>query len=333
MTADPGRGRPTDTDPLGEPRPRGGRPTPSVHPPGEDPTTAGTGRADEEQALAPDGRASSDVIDLRNDAGLEEEPEIDLRDGIVAAATLASTRAATRAVSGRPLDLAPGLTLVSIDEPDDRWAQTERFVYRIYREAGYCAESDRAHVEELQGWEHLSRLQVVFGEDGDIIGTARGVVGTFEQLPMGKFARTDDGDVDPVGELSALAVAPSARGISVVVHLCRAVFIDAWRKGANALMFAIDDWMVELLADSYALPIRPIGIQELYMGGDITPAGMTLRGSEFEDCARRNPGYWQWMTEGFSVQEIIDYQLPIVLDTNPSLTAPGRQDRVVEPPR
>lgn len=266
---------------------------------------------------------SPEVIDLRDDPTTDTESEIDLRDGLVAAATLASTRTSARAVSGRPLDLAEGLTLVEIDEPDERWAQTERFVYEIYQEAGYCAESSRSYVEELQGWEHLSRLQVVFDEDGMVIGTARSIVGPFRQLPIGKFARLDHEDADPVAELSALAITPSARGISVVVHLCRAVFVDAWRKRASALMFAIDGWMVDLLADSYALPIRPIGSGEFYMGGDITPSGMTLRGSEFQDCARRNPGYWAWMTEAFTVEEIVDLKLPIVLDT----VAPSPTDK------
>ena len=49
------------------------------------------------------------------------------------------------------------------------------------------------------------------------------------------------------------------------------------------------------------------------MGGDVPPAAMTLQGPTFVETARVNPGYWQWMNEGFEPSEVGAWQLPIVL--------------------
>jgi len=252
--------------------------------------------------------------DKRRLAAAEQRPDlvIDLRDRAVDRTARATERSKERVVSGRPRDLQPGQTLVHLHEDGRPWDQAERFVYRTYRAAGYCDESPRERVEQLQPWNDRSRFYMVV--DGDqVVGTSRIIVAPFRQLPVGLFARTDERDADPIAELSSLAVDPAARGLDVVVHLCRAVFVEAYRSGANALVFVIDDWMVELLVDSYRLPVRPVGVQRRYMGGDVTPTAMTLQGPEFLPTARENPGYWQWMTEGLTPQEVARFNLPIVL--------------------
>jgi hypothetical protein len=240
------------------------------------------------------------VLDLTGD-----EPVIDLRE----------TPSPARPVSGRPLDLDHGLTLRNLSTEDgETYARAERFVYEIYRAAGYCRESSRHRVEELQPWRDDCELWTVLDEEGTVLGTTRIIFGPWADLPVGQFRRIDDRDADPVAELSSLAIAPTARGLSVVVHLCRAAFVHSWRRGASALVCIIDGWMVDLLCDVYALPMRPVGAKRFHMGGDVTPSSMSFVGSEFEETARRNTGYWQWMTEAFTPEEIGRWDIPIVLD-------------------
>jgi hypothetical protein len=259
------------------------------------------------------------VIDL-TDAAMarmaDQHTIIDLRDHVVAAGEAGLvTDTKERPKSGRPLDLLPGLSLHILDaeEADERWEKAERFVYDTYCEAGYCDLSPRSRVEVLQPWNDRSRFHVVFDEHEEVVGTVRVIRDAFEHLPVGMFERTDFVDPDPVAELSSLAVAPNARGLSVVVHLCRSAFVETWTRGGSALVFLIDDWMVDLLADVYALPIRSVGVQRFHMGGDVTPSAMTLRGPEFIETARLNPHYWRWMTEAFTAQQVADWELPIVL--------------------
>jgi hypothetical protein len=264
------------------------------------------------------------VIDLRDATLAQREADefiIDLRDHVVAAGKHGPARPETddKPKSGRPQDLLPGLELVVLQEEDERWEKAERFVYDTYCEMGYCKPSDRKRVEELQRWNHHSTFHVVFDEDEQVVGTSRHIWGGFDELPVGQFARTDFIDLDPVSELSSLAVAPTARGLGTVVHLCRSVFVEAWLGGANALMFLIDDWMVRLLADTYALPIRFVGDPHFHMGGDVAPTSMTFTGQEFLDTARRNPHYWRWMTEAFGPEKVAEYGLPIVLVDEPEV--------------
>lgn len=162
----------------------------------------------------------------------------------------------------------------------------------------------------------------MFDEEDRVIGTSRHIKGGYDDLPVGQFERTDFVDVNPISELSSLAVAPTARGMGTVVHLCRSVFVEAWTEGANALMFLIDDWMVRLLADTYVLPIRFVGEQRFHMGGDISPSSMTFRGREFLETARHNPHYWRWMTEAFTAQQVAEWELPIVLVDEPEPARP-----------
>lgn len=277
------------------------------------------------EETATDGRSGIEqaedgvIIDLTG-----EDVVIDLRDHASTDEQLRPARP-DRPVSGRPFDLAPGLEFVNLLPGDARWNHAERFVYETYREAGYCRESVDLRVEELHAWTDLSTMYVVFDETGDVVGTSRIIKGRFDQLPVGQFTRTDHEDADPLAELSSLAIAPTARGLTVVVHLCRAVFVDAWRSGAHALCFAIDGWMVDLLVDSYCLPVRPLGVRRPYMGGDVSPTALTLKGENFVGTARANPGYWQWMCEGFTPAEVGAWQLPIVLTDDAAESGTARQ--------
>jgi hypothetical protein len=285
---------------------------------------AGGGTVATKESMVPNGSdrpglPDDFVIDLTDSAMArmaDQHTVIDLRDHVVAAGEaglITDTREKPK--SGRPLDLLPGLELHVLDheDADERWEKAERFVYDTYRQMDYCEVSPRQRVEVLQSWNDRSRFHVVFDENEEVVGTVRVIADAFEHLPVGMFERTDFVDPDPVAELSSLAVAPNARGLSVVVHLCRSAFVETWATGGSALVFLIDDWMVDLLADTYCLPIRSVGVQRFHMGGDVTPSAMTLRGPEFIDTARRNPHYWRWMTEAFTAQQVVDWELPIVL--------------------
>jgi hypothetical protein len=265
------------------------------------------------------------IIDLRDHVLAQRASDdliIDLRDHVVAAGKHGLARPETddKPKSGRPGDLPEGCELVVLEEEDERWEKAERFVYETYCEMQYCRPSERRRVEELQRWNERSNFHVVFDEEENVIGTSRHIWGRFDELPVGQFERTDHVDLDPVSELSSLAVAPTARGLGTVVHLCRSVFVEAWKGGANALMFLIDDWMVKLLADTYVLPIRFVGEPHFHMGGDVAPTSMTFTGRTFLETARQNPHYWRWMTEAFEPQQVVDWELPIVLVDEPEPT-------------
>lgn len=262
------------------------------------------------------------VIDLTdaNVARLSDERTIiDLRDHVVAEGRggIVEAEPDGRRVSGRPLDLAEGLELVILQEEDERWEKAERFVYDTYCEMGYCSVSERNRVEELQDWNDRSEFHVVFDEHETVVGTSRIISDDYERLPIGNFTRTDFADPNPVKELSSVVVAPNLRGFSVVAYLCRSAFVRSMTDDANALVFLLEDGLIDLLANSYALPVRYFGDKRYYMGGDVSPSGMTLRGADFVDTARRNPHYWKWMLEAFTADEVNRYDLPIVLVDDP----------------
>ncbi|MCU1497289.1 MAG: Acetyltransferase family protein [Acidimicrobiales bacterium] len=220
----------------------------------------------------------------------------------------------SRPVSGRPADLQPGHRLVTVTLADERmWAACEAFVYEMYVSIGYTESSPRHRVEELAAWADVSRFHAVVDEDDRVIGTVRTIFGSYAQLPVNQFERTDHRDPDPVCELSSLVVDPHQRSTGVIEHLYRAGWLDAWRAGSEALVALIDDWLFEAFQETYRLPFRQIGIGQHYMGSDPVPVSLPLQGHHYLDLARGNPQFWAWTLEAITAAEVRDWDLPIVL--------------------
>ena len=49
----------------------------------------------------------------------------------------------------------------------------ERFLYEIYRESGFCQESPRRMVEELDQWRAGSHFHLVHDEAKSVLGSVR----------------------------------------------------------------------------------------------------------------------------------------------------------------
>lgn len=220
-------------------------------------------------------------------------------------------------VSGRPADLQPGHRLISI-QGGDLWMQAEAFVYEMYVKIGYTEPSPRHQVEELARWSDSSRFHAVITDEGEIIGTLRTIFGTYNELPVSQFERTDHADPDPVCEFSSLVVDPTQRSTGVIEHLYRAGWLDAWRSGSSAVVALIDDWLFEAFRDTYLLPFRKIGVGQHYMGTNPVPVAMPLQGADYLNLARGNAQFWAWTLEAVAATEVRDWNLPIVLLDEPS---------------
>lgn len=222
-------------------------------------------------------------------------------------------------VSGRPAPLLPGHRLVTI-EGGDLWMEAEAFVYEMYVKIGYTEPSPKHQVEELARWSDRSRFHAVLDEQDRIIGTIRTIFGSYDELPVAQFERTDHDDEDPVCEFSSLVVDPTQRSTGVIEHLYRAGWLDASRSGSNAIVALIDEWLYEAFVDVYRLPFRKIGVGQHYMGTDPVPVAMALYGDNYLDMARTNPHFYAWCASECSAQESADWNMPIVLVDPPADT-------------
>ena len=223
------------------------------------------------------------------------------------------------ACSGRPDDLDPDHRLITITG-GDLWARAEAFVYEMYVKIGYTEPSQMHRVEELVKYTDRSRFHAVVDGRDTIIGTIRTIFGSYHELPVSQFERTDRLDPDPVCEFSSLVVDHTVRSTGVIEHLYRAAWLDAWRSGSQAVVALIDEWLLECFLDTYHLPFRAIGVGREYMGGAPVPVGMPLRGPAYEGLAEANSEFWLWTLEAVTPEELRDWHLPLVLLESP--TAP-----------
>lgn len=218
---------------------------------------------------------------------------------------------AHRVPSGRPAALLPDHHLELVTG-GDRWVQLEAFVYDIYRQVGYCEESPRRRVEELARWDDRSRFHAVFDGDDEPVGVVRTILGPYDELPVGKFTRTDFRDPDPVCELSSLTVRTDVRSTGVIEHLYRAGWLDALQRGASAVVALIDQWLLDVFVETYHLPFTVIGVAREYMGGVPVPAGLPLGGQHYRPMAASNPDFWAWTLEAMTADEAEAWSMPPV---------------------
>ncbi len=197
----------------------------------------------------------------------------------------------------------------------------EGFLYDIYLDIGYTEKSSRRRVEELVPWADRAHFFAILDENDDVIGTIRTIHGSYGELPVGQFSRTDYSHPDPVCELSSLVVKPNHRSTGVIEHLYRAGWLDAYRAGASAIVGLIDPWLFSVFRDHYALPFVRIGEPHHYMGSDPVPVALPLEGSAYDIVARNNPDFWLWTLEAIDpARDRRAWGLPIILTDSPAGT-------------
>jgi hypothetical protein len=266
-------------------------------------------RTDQVDVPDPEAAAADEVIDLRDAEVLAtgapevrkegDQVVIDLRE-------LAPTGRRMEPhpkMTGRPPDMLPGFTIERITG-GDRWMDAEAFVYEIYLQLGYTHESSTHQVEELARFADHSNFHAVISPEGEIVGTTRAIFGGFDDLPVGKFERTDFDDEDPMCELSSIVVDPRVRSIGFIEHLYRAGWADALRHGAKAITGLGEKWLLDSFRESYGLPFVPVGIPEYYMGGDVIPMIMSTKPEAAAEISRVNPDFWAWSLEALTAEEI-----------------------------
>ncbi len=215
-------------------------------------------------------------------------------------------------LSGRPADLDPGMRLEQVTEGPLR-DKAEAFVYDVYREMGYCDPSPRRRVEELQPWADRAVFHVVLDDTDRVYGTVRTVFGSYDELPIGHFRRTDFDVADPVCELGALAVDHTARSTGVIEHLYREGWLHACRAGASALVAVIEPWLLDVFTGTYGLDFQTVGEGQDYLGAYCVPAAFPHVPASYETLGRRNPEFTKWTAERIEIHEIIDWGFPIIL--------------------
>jgi len=240
-----------------------------------------------------------------------DEEVLDLRD-----LTLAGRHTtAGPMMSGRPPELPDGYTLLTITG-GDRWMEAEAFVYERYVTLGYTGESDRRRVEESARWADRSKFFAMTDEQDRIVGTIRSIVGTYDQLPVGQFERTDFDDADPLCELASIVVDKSVGGSGVLEHLFRAGWADSLHVGAGAILGLVDRWLLDVFRDVYAMPFVPIGIPHYHMGGNVIPVTMSTSRAAVVEMARNNPEFVAWNFEVLSYEELERYDLLGLVETS-----------------
>jgi hypothetical protein len=264
----------------------------------------------------PQGR-DGDVVDLRE----PHEHAIPMADPAETGAEEAEDFVPLRDPSGRPADLPPGHRMVTITG-GDLWMEAEAFVYDSYREVGFCEESPRRRVEELARWHDASTFHAVLADDDSIIGTIRTITGSYEELPIGKFTRTDFRHPNPVSELSSLTVRKDVRSTGVIEQLYRAGWIAGCRAGTSATVALIDDWLLDVFHQSYRLFFKVVGEAQPHMGGEPIPVALTHGDETYQPLMRQNPGFWAWLLEAVRPEEAEAWDLPLVL-TDGTRLRPG----------
>lgn len=190
--------------------------------------------------------------------------------------------------------------------------RAEQFVYDNYREQGYCRESPRRWVEEVERWREGSILHVIC--DGDeVLGVLRTIIGGFDDLPVSQFGRTMPMRDGLLLDGGSLAVKADYRGIGLATELYRHWLEVGIRNRVEGFCLLMDDGLIDVMHTFYALPTHAFAERRLYMGGNIQPLVVWLD-ELVEQMSSARPKLYQYAISGFSPEEIVEFDLPIVLD-------------------
>jgi GNAT superfamily N-acetyltransferase len=189
--------------------------------------------------------------------------------------------------------------------------RAEQFVYENYREQGYCRESPRRWVEEVDQWREGSVLHVIC--DGDeVLGVLRTIIGTFEELPVSQFERTREMRPGNLLDGGSLVVKADYRGVGLATELYRHWIEVGIRNRVEGFCLLMDDGLVDVLHQFYALPTHAFAERRHYMGGDIEPLVVWLD-EMLEQLSLLRPNLYKLAISGFTPEELVEFDLPIVL--------------------
>lgn len=207
-------------------------------------------------------------------------------------------------------DPAIRMRTVTEDQPE-LWERAERFLYEIYRLSGFCEESPRGWVEEIDAYRAGTTLHVAM--DGDtIVGTARSMFGTYDELPIGRFRPEVVVPAGMMSEVGSLAVGPSMRGLGVVNELHRRSFQFALRAGARGLCMLMEPWSVGFFREVYGLPLIQTAPAQVYLGSETMPVLATFQ-DMLGTAIRIRPYVFDWILEGVEPEVRAELDLPIRL--------------------
>ncbi len=236
------------------------------------------------------------TIESGVDTKIVNELEVDLRDPMRLWA---------------PEPLSPTLETFHVSPYSELGDRAERFAYTQYRERGYCRESRRQWIEETDPWREGSTLHVIC-EGDEVIGVLRTIVGRFEELPVSQFEPIE---VMPDGTYldgGSLAVKADHRGIGLATELYRHWVEVGVRNRVRGFCLLMDDGLVDFLHTMFALETHPFARRRNYMGGDIEPLVVWLP-DMLHRMAIVRPELYKFATKGFTPQEIVEFDLPILL--------------------
>lgn len=236
------------------------------------------------------------TTESRIDLSFSNEIEIDLRDPL-------------RLWAPEPLDAVLRTEHVSpYSELGDR---AEQFVYEQYRERGYCRKSPRSWIEETEPWRQGSTLHVIC-EGDEVLGVLRTIVGPFDKLPVSQFEPIDTMREGLFLDGGSLAVKADHRGIGLATELYRHWVEVGVRNHVRGFCLLMDDGLVDFLHTMFALETHPFAQRRAYMGGDIEPLVVWMP-DMLHRMAVVRPELYKFATKGFTPQEIVDFDLPIIL--------------------
>lgn len=211
-----------------------------------------------------------------------------------------------------PEPLDPQLRLEHVSPFSELGDRAEQFVYDTYRVSGFCKESPRRWVEETDPWREGSTLHVVTDQD-EILGVLRTMAGTIDQLPASQFVPNIPMRTGRLLEGGSLAVKADHRGLGIANELHRLMFQIGIQEQVEGWCMLIDSWMADFLRDVYAFPTRIFSERRQFMGGHIEPIVVWVD-ELIHEMSTRRPKLYQHAIATLTPEEIVRFDLPIVLD-------------------
>lgn len=203
---------------------------------------------------------------------------------------------------------------VLTDRSSYEWDQAEQFVYRVFREAGFCEVSPREWVEEVDTYRAASTLHVAHDQSGQIIGCVRTILGRYDTLPIGQFRASSEVPGGTLCEIGSLAVDMSIRGLGVVNELHRAALQWALLNDAIGFCMLVEPWSIDFFRDVYGVPLVESAAPREYMGSLTVPATVTFK-ALWSSLIRAKPGMLEWATAGITIEDRLRHDVPILLPT------------------
>jgi hypothetical protein len=219
----------------------------------------------------------------------------------------------TRLRFGPPPALPENLMHIVARRDDPWWDAAAAFVYREYRERGWCDESSNQRVPEHEPWADISTYHIINDAESGIVGTLQTIVGTFDELPIGtQYPRLDPWPPDMCCEFGAFVVASGARKLQATSYLHRSALEIGVKAGALSVVAVVETPLLRLLRDGYGFPFVQVGAGHDYMGAECIPIATTYLDIA-ESIFRLDDAMYEWLFTVFSPIEMATNDFPIRL--------------------